>query len=313
MTTGQPENRSVPRKTTIVASGRLLRPRILVVEDDRSSRYMLQGALGARGCQVLTVENALLATNLLDQMTFDLILSDYRMPIIDGLSFFERLRENPKFRDIPFIFLSAFADSKQRANALRLGAEDFLVKPINLDELVIRIAKVLQRAKTRRKLSQMNKTVLQGAIDVIHLDQVLHMVEAMNLTGTLEIQPPGNDPGFMYVIEGKLAGARFGSREGLAAVAVLLGVPSGRFAFTSLSELPDDAQRLPQPISLDTLQVELPDHTPAPVAADPGRNTLGDPVPMAITVDAGAPTVARNKEQTPFKPMALPPDFNDVQ
>ncbi|MGH7143531.1 MAG: response regulator [Planctomycetota bacterium] len=302
-----------PRKTTIVASGRLLRPRILVVEDDRSSRYMLQGALGARGCQVLTVENALLAMNLLEQMSFDLVLSDYRMPIIDGLAFFERLRENPKFREIPFIFLSAFADSKQRANALRLGAEDFLVKPINLDELVIRIAKVLQRAKTRRKLSQMNKTVLQGSIDVVHLDQVLRMIESLNMTGTLEVQPPGNDPGFLYLHDGKLAGAKFGSRTGLAAVAIMLGCPSGRFAFTTLLEIPSDCPRLPEPISLDMLQAELPNHQPAP---EVGRGTPSSGVPMAITVEAAAvasASTARNKEQTPFKPLAMPPDLDNLR
>lgn len=298
-----------PRKTAIVASGRLMRPRILVVEDDRSSRYMLQGALGARGCQVLTVENALLATNLLDQMSFDLILSDYRMPILDGLAFFERLRDNPKFRDIPFIFLSAFADSKQRANALRLGAEDFLVKPINLDELVIRIAKVLQRAKTRRKLSQLNKTVLQGALDVIPLDNVLRMAENMNLTGTLEVQAAGNDPGMIFLVDGRLAGAKFGSRIGLAAVAVLLGVPSGRFAFTAQQELPIECPRLPQPISIDQLQAELPEHQPT--SSDFGRVSPHSGVPMAITVDAGSS--ARNKEQTPFKPIALPPDYDTIQ
>ncbi len=79
---------------------------------------------------------------------FDLIISDIMMPKIDGFEFLENVRNTNK--EIPFIFITAKEDFKSKEKGFRLGVDDFMVKPIDLDELSLRIRAILRRSNINR-------------------------------------------------------------------------------------------------------------------------------------------------------------------
>lgn len=114
---------------------------ILVVEDEQSIRDLLKMNLVSAGYQVTTAEDGLVAANLLEERDFDLILLDIMLPKIDGYELFEYIKP----LHIPVIFLTAKAALDDRVKGLMLGAEDYIIKPFEIVELLARVNVVLRR------------------------------------------------------------------------------------------------------------------------------------------------------------------------
>ena len=116
---------------------------ILVVDDDAQIRALLTVLLEDEGYQVLTAADgeAALLSALTDQP--DLILLDIRMPKMDGIQAYTQLQLNPVTRGIPVIFLTASHSKERLEEALDMGANDVLGKPINAIELTVRIRAML--------------------------------------------------------------------------------------------------------------------------------------------------------------------------
>lgn len=120
--------------------------KILVVEDDRALNravcsYLTRSGYDAVGC--------LSANEAYDEMyggtIFDMIISDIMMPEIDGFAFAETVREQNQ--DIPILFMTARDDFASKQRGFKAGIDDYMVKPIDLDELLLRIEALLRRAK----------------------------------------------------------------------------------------------------------------------------------------------------------------------
>lgn len=125
---------------------------ILVVEDDKELNktvcsFLIQSGYEATGCL-----NATDAYDALEESMFDLIVSDIMMPGIDGYEFASSVRELNE--DIPILFMTARDDIASKQRGFRIGVDDYMVKPIDLDELFLRIGALLRRAKiaANRKL-----------------------------------------------------------------------------------------------------------------------------------------------------------------
>lgn len=116
---------------------------ILVVDDDPAIRRTLAVALRARGFEVHTVATGRDALQRLDDTTADLVLLDLGLPDLDGLTVLKRLRSQAQ---VPVIVLSGRTGSKDKVDALDQGAEDFVTKPFDIEELIARV-----RASSRRK------------------------------------------------------------------------------------------------------------------------------------------------------------------
>lgn len=129
---------------------------LLVVEDDHDLNQTVCRYLGKNGYQVQGVESAESAYDMLYAHHFDLIISDIMMPEVDGFEFAETIR---KLNDnIPIIFMTARDDFEAKRQGFRIGIDDYLVKPINLDEMILHIGAVLRRAKiaTNKRLTMGN-------------------------------------------------------------------------------------------------------------------------------------------------------------
>ncbi|MBQ2799975.1 MAG: response regulator transcription factor [Lachnospiraceae bacterium] len=127
--------------------------KILVVEDDKDLNqtvcaYLNKNGYEARGC--LSANDAY---NEMYGNLFDMIISDIMMPQIDGYEFAKTVREMNQ--DIPILFMTAREDFESKRKGFGVGVDDYMVKPIDLDELALRIEALLRRAKiaTNRKLS----------------------------------------------------------------------------------------------------------------------------------------------------------------
>ncbi|MEM8528872.1 MAG: response regulator [Bacteroidota bacterium] len=123
---------------------------ILVVEDNTSLREYLQLIL-APHYQVETAENGKAALELLAKQKnkIDLILSDIMMPEMDGYELLHELKNDDRYRHLPCVMLTARADLQDKLKALRIGVDDYLLKPFEEEELLVRIANLLQNRASR--------------------------------------------------------------------------------------------------------------------------------------------------------------------
>ena len=126
--------------------------KILIVEDDAELNKTVCSFLGQSGFETTGCLNAGDAYDALYENMFDLIVSDIMMPGADGFEFARNVRELNQ--DIPILFMTARDDIASKQRGFRIGVDDYMVKPIDLDELYLRIGALLRRAKiaSSRKL-----------------------------------------------------------------------------------------------------------------------------------------------------------------
>jgi DNA-binding response OmpR family regulator len=118
---------------------------ILVVDDDRDVAQSIELALRRRGFRVTLAHSGVEALKLLRRYRPDLVLLDVLMPGMSGIEVCRRLRADENTSGMPIIFLTARGQERDRIEGLRAGADDYLSKPFNLEELILRVKAVLRR------------------------------------------------------------------------------------------------------------------------------------------------------------------------
>ena len=116
--------------------------KILIVEDNEMNRDMLSRRLSRRGNTVTTAENGQIALDLIEQNSYDVILLDIMMPVLNGWEVLEKLR---KEKQTPVLMLTALDQVRDKVKGLNHGADDYLAKPFDLAELVARVRAVIRR------------------------------------------------------------------------------------------------------------------------------------------------------------------------
>jgi two-component system phosphate regulon response regulator OmpR len=117
---------------------------LLVVDDDDRIRSLLKRYLSGLGYSVTTANDAKHARKLMDALTFELIILDVMMPGEDGVSLTRAVRGQ---NETPIILLTARGDAPQRIEGLSAGADDYLAKPFEPEELALRVGAILKRAR----------------------------------------------------------------------------------------------------------------------------------------------------------------------
>lgn len=123
--------------------------KILIVDDEASSRETLAELLALHKYQVKTVDSAKSALDILEQNSFDLIISDLMMPKMDGISLTKNIKSMGI--DIPVIVITAFATIEYAVESMKAGAFDFITKPFNLDQINL----IIQKAMDNRHLQKL--------------------------------------------------------------------------------------------------------------------------------------------------------------
>ncbi|MCM1158164.1 MAG: response regulator transcription factor [Bacteroidales bacterium] len=138
--------------------------KILIVEDEQPISDLIKMNLEDEGYQCTCAYDGMTAADILENRTFDLILLDIMLPQIDGYELFEYIKP----LHIPVIFLTAKAALKDRVRGLNLGAEDYIVKPFEIAELLARVKVVLRRFHKSEKVLAFHDLVIDLEKKTVH-------------------------------------------------------------------------------------------------------------------------------------------------
>jgi two-component system phosphate regulon response regulator PhoB len=127
-----------------------MNPRILIVEDEDALALLLRYNLEAAGYQVETVARGDEAEMRLQEGNPDLVILDWMLPGISGIELCRQLRARPQTRQLPVIMLTARGEESERVRGLSIGADDYVVKPFSVPELMARVSALLRRASPER-------------------------------------------------------------------------------------------------------------------------------------------------------------------
>lgn len=113
--------------------------RVLVVDDEEANRLLLRDPLEAQGYEIEEAESGLQALSCVERRRPDVLLLDLMMPGMDGFQVCRRLKANPKTAHIPVLIVTALSERKERLLGIEAGANDFLNKPVDIQDLVLRV------------------------------------------------------------------------------------------------------------------------------------------------------------------------------
>jgi two-component system response regulator AtoC len=154
--------------------------RVLIVEDEKLIRWSIKSRLQAEGFVVAEAENGKAAFGLLDDDDCDLMILDHRLPDVTGLEILERVRQT--MPEVSVIVMTAYGTVEGAVQAMKLGAFDYLTKPVNLDELALVVQKALETTRLRREVHRLRsqQRKIHGDIRIVGrspaIQEVLELV-----------------------------------------------------------------------------------------------------------------------------------------
>lgn len=160
---------------------------IVVVEDEPTLRADIAEELRHHGYDVVEAENGAQGFQAIEQNQPDLVLSDINMPHENGFALVQRIRElGPRYADVPFIFLSALSTPAQVVDGIRVGADDYITKPVDYDLLLVKIKSHLTRNERLLEKwlhDQLGISVGGGALTSVIIIGVLIILGTLGLLG----------------------------------------------------------------------------------------------------------------------------------
>lgn len=221
--------------------------RILVVDDSETIRTLLIGELSKRNFQVTAAENGAEGLEKAIEGAPDLIISDINMPEIDGWEFCWRVRKHEATRAIPFLFLTDRDEVSDRVRGLEIGAEDYITKPFQIQDLVDRMETVMLRH--RSPVGPSPETSLMGQLTQFNLPDLLQNINMLSKSGALEIRR--DDVARIFVQGGEVINAQVGEIMGKKAFYRMLGWKDGIFEFKEF------APKVPKVFRQNTIKLIL--------------------------------------------------------
>jgi len=131
--------------------------RILVVDDEPMIREILRETLEQEGHRVAEAENGKVAFDRIHSEQFDLILTDVKMPVMDGFTLMKNLGDLTD--EIPVIVITSFSDIDVAVDSIRLGAYDYIVKPIDRTKLITTVGNAVEHYRMSMRLRQLEREV----------------------------------------------------------------------------------------------------------------------------------------------------------
>jgi CheY-like chemotaxis protein len=130
--------------------------RILVAEDSAANRELITEILALNGYEITVADDGGAAIACLERASYDLVLLDIQMPVLDGYQVMERMRAHAAWTAVPIVALTAYAMRGDREHALRAGFDDYVTKPIDFRLLVTTIERLLLQAERKRAATEVS-------------------------------------------------------------------------------------------------------------------------------------------------------------
>ncbi len=199
----------------------MAKQKLLLVDADPRSVRVLEVSLKKAGYSVTTAKDGLDALAKVELSTPDLVLSDTRLPQLDGYALVRRLKEKPEWAGIPVVFLTSQKSVEDKIRGLELGVEDYLTKPIFVRELLARVNLLLARRTQEniatRTSTASGRTHFSGSIQDMAVVDLLQTFEVSRKSGVVSLTA-GTMGGRIYFRDGKIVDAEVGKLRGEEAV-----------------------------------------------------------------------------------------------
>src|ERR1700675_1702338 len=147
---------------------------ILVADDQAANRELLEELLTAQGCKVITVPDGAAAVEELTRTQVDLVLLDVMMPHLNGFEVCEKIKNNPDTYLIPVIMITALSDKHDRLEGIKVGADDFLSRPVDRTELLARVRSLLKLKQRTDELERAESVLFTLARSIEGKDPYTH-------------------------------------------------------------------------------------------------------------------------------------------
>jgi CheY-like chemotaxis protein len=202
---------------------------LLLVDGDPRSVRVLEVSLKNAGFNVTTAVDGADALAKLEYAVPDLVLTDTRLPGIDGYEMVRKLKARPEHASIPIVFLTSQKSIEDKIRGLELGVEDYLTKPIFVRELITRVHMLLaRRTQERIATGPASRTRFAGSLEDMSVVDLLQTIEVSRKSGIARITN-GKREGIVYFRDGKLVDAELGKLRGEEAVYRALLWTGGHF------------------------------------------------------------------------------------
>ncbi|HKQ71629.1 MAG TPA: response regulator, partial [Polyangiaceae bacterium] len=198
----------------------MAKQQLLLVDGDPRSVRVLEVSLKKAGYSVTTARDGQDALGKIELSTPDLILSDTKLPNLDGYAFVKRLKERPEWAAIPVVFLTSQKSIEDKIRGLELGVEDYLTKPIFVRELIARVNLLLTKRTQEgiaMRSSQVGRTRFQGSIQDMAVVDLLQTFEVSRKSGIVHVRNNAHSARILFR-EGKVIDAQLGALRGEEAV-----------------------------------------------------------------------------------------------
>jgi uncharacterized protein (TIGR02266 family) len=209
--------------------------RVLVADDEPYVVLAISEVLEGLPASVLTAHDGEEALRVARGERPDLILLDVKMPGLDGFQVATALKKDPATAGIPLVFFSALGAPSEKVRGLELGADDYVTKPIDAEELKARVRTILRRNRPLRRPSLPGS----GQLQTVSLASLVGTLEAERRTTRL-LLARGDERGEIVFVDGHITRATQGPRQGEAAVYELLSWQDGSFQMAAV----DPAQQV---------------------------------------------------------------------
>lgn len=198
---------------------------VLIVDDNETVLLALEFNLQRAGYHVYKASDGKEALSIAIKEHPDVVVSDIAMPEMDGIELCRQLRSRAEFTDIPFIFLTAHGEPEERVKGLRTGADDYVIKPFDIEELITRIDILYEKVKKRPSTEK-----LAGRIEEISIPDILQILEQTGKEGIIRINSGGKE-GEIFIRQGLIIDSRYGELKGEDAFVELIQAGEGTFSF----------------------------------------------------------------------------------
>ena len=209
------------------------KPRILLVDDEVDYLTLLKLKLVNEGFEVVVTDRATEALEVMEKEQPDLVIADVVMPEMDGIAMYRKMRELPGAGDTPLLFLSGKDETNMKVEALHLGAEDYLIKPVDLKELAARIRNIIRRDKRRK--TGVGGGSSQGVVGDLRNLGVPDIVQTLHLglkTACVVLKAGQRDEGRIYFTNGRISHCETENIAGEDAFYRMLRLQEGAFVIT---------------------------------------------------------------------------------
>jgi DNA-binding response OmpR family regulator len=207
----------------------MAKQQILLVDADTSSARLLEVSLRGAGFNIATASSAEDALGKLEHGAPDLILTEARLPGVDGFSFVRTVRARPELAETPVVFLTEQGALEDKLRGLELGVDDYLAKPIMVREVVTRVQLLLARKKQQRTLAEPQaRTRFSGSLEDVAVVDVLQTVAISGKSGVASVKR-GEREALLYFDRGQIIDAEVGDLRGEEAVYRTITWATGTF------------------------------------------------------------------------------------